>query len=201
MPFGRVSRDEAGSFHRGNMPSLDDILPSGLDLEILSRDIQAISSADAVAAFFARLGYNTNARLKQTPANLGMAAEGTSRPIRNVELIADHEGFLQVYLFELTSVTVTHTRALARAFKNRVGDQLLVLTSDYETLDFVLLEKYLPADESGAIPMRSEEVSRRPDADQRHRLRRRRQPRFIERSDFQSRRAPDLRAKARPRRM
>src|ERR1035438_3623769 len=162
MPFGRVSRDEAGSFHRGNMPSLDDILPSGLDLEILSRDIQAISSADAVAAFFARLGYNTNARLKQTPANLGMAAEGTSRPIRNVELIADHEGFLQVYLFELTSVTVTHTRALARAFKNRVGDQLLVLTSDYETLDFVLLEKYLPADESGATPMTQKQVSRRP---------------------------------------
>lgn len=144
------------------MPSHDDILPASLDLEILSRDIQAISSADAVAAFFARLGYNTNARLKQTPANLGMAAEGTSRPIRNVELIADHEGFLQVYLFELSSVTVTHTRALARAFKNRVGDQLLVLTSDYESLDFVLLEKYLPADESGATPMTQKQVSRRP---------------------------------------
>jgi hypothetical protein len=82
----------------------DDILTGGLDLESGARDIQAISSADAVTAFFARLGYNTNARLKQTPANLGMAAEGTSRPIRNVELIADHEGLLQVYLFELTDV-------------------------------------------------------------------------------------------------
>ena len=38
------------------MPSHDDILPTGLDLEIRSRDIQAISSANAVAAFFARLG-------------------------------------------------------------------------------------------------------------------------------------------------
>ena len=144
------------------MPPPDETLPARLDAEIQSRDVQAISSADAIAAFFARLGYNTNARLKQTPANLGMAAEGTIRPIRNVELIADHEGFLQVYLLELSSVTVTHTRALARAFRNSVGDQLLVLTNDYETLDFVLLEKYLPADEGVATPMTQKQASRRP---------------------------------------
>jgi hypothetical protein len=76
MRFGRVSRDETRSATR-NIPSHDDIRPTGLDLEILSRDIQTISSANAVAAFFARLGYNTNVRLKQTPANLGMVAEGT----------------------------------------------------------------------------------------------------------------------------
>jgi hypothetical protein len=57
------------------MPSHDDILPTGLDLEILSRDIQATSSADAVAACFARLGYNTNARTKQTPAILAVQRE------------------------------------------------------------------------------------------------------------------------------
>lgn len=145
------------------MPSHDDdILTTGLDLEILARDIQAINSADAVAAFFARLGYNTNARLKTSPATLGITAEGTTRPIRNVELLADHEGLLQIYLFELTSVTVTHTRHLARAFRNRVGEQLIVLTSDYETLDFVLLERYLPTDEASATPMTQKQVSRRP---------------------------------------
>ncbi len=41
----------------------------------------------------------------------------------------------------LKSVTVAHTRALARAFRHRAGNFLLVLTSDYETIDFVLLER------------------------------------------------------------
>jgi len=49
-----------------------------------------------------------------------------------------------VYLFEMRSVRVVDRRALARAFRNRGGDFLLVLTSDYETLDFVLLRSEAP---------------------------------------------------------
>ena len=114
------------------------------DCDITASEIQQLAGADAVAAFFARLGYRTDVRVPQTPGNLGITADGTVRPIKRVELIADQEGLLQVYLFELTTVTVTHTRALARAFRNRAGNYLLVLTSDYDRLDFVLVEKYLP---------------------------------------------------------
>ena len=114
------------------------------DCDITAGEIQQLAGADAVAAFFARLGYRTDVRVPQTPGNLGITADGTVRPIKRVELIADQEGLLQVYLFELTTVTVTHTRALARAFRNRAGNYLLVLTSDYDRLDFVLVEKYLP---------------------------------------------------------
>ena len=114
------------------------------DADLSEREVQELSSADALAAFFARLGYDTNARTVQTPGNLGIGTEGTLRPIKRIELIADREGLFQVYLFELSSVTVSHTRALARAFRNRAGNFLLVLTSDYERLDFVLLERYLP---------------------------------------------------------
>ncbi len=120
------------------------------DIELRLHDIQALNSVDAVTALFARLGYNTNARTPQTPGNLGITAEGTVRPIKKIELIADQEGLFQVYLFELVSVTVAHTRALARAFRNRAGNYLLVLTSDYESLDFVLLEKYLPVGGNGS---------------------------------------------------
>lgn len=120
-----------------------------LDLELSSHDVQALNSADAVVAFFAQLGYKTDARIPQTPGNLGITAEGTVRPIRKIELIADQEGLFQVYLFELVSVTVAHTRALARAFRNLSGNYLFVLTSDYEHLDFVLLEKYLPTESNG----------------------------------------------------
>ena len=96
-------------------------------------------------AFFARLGYNTEGRTAQTAGNLGITADSTSRPIRKIELIADQEGLLQVYLLELQNITVAHTRALARAFRNRAGNYLLVLTTDYDRLDFVFLERELPA--------------------------------------------------------
>ena len=132
------------------------------DIDLSPRDIQSLSSSDAIAAFFARLGYKTDARTNQTAGNLGITAEGTVRPIRKIELIADQEGLLQVYLFELQSVTVAHTRALARAFRNRAGNYLLILTSDYERLDFVLLEKYLPVDEADASALGQKQVGIRP---------------------------------------
>jgi len=121
------------------------------DLDLTPADIQTLANADALAAFFARLGYDTNARTVQTPGNLGITAEGTLRPIRRIELLADQEELFQVYLFELASVTIAQTRALARTFRNRAGNFLLVLTSDYEHLDFVLLERFLPPAADGTI--------------------------------------------------
>lgn len=122
------------------------------DFNLAERDIQSLDGADALAGFFARLGYSTEKRTVQTPGNLGIGTEGTLRPIKRIELIADQEGLFQVYLFELRSVTVAHTRSLARAFRNRTGNFLFVLTSDYDRLDFVLLERFLPpSPEVGSI--------------------------------------------------
>jgi len=121
------------------------------DFELTERDVQQLATADEVAAFFARLGYNTEARLVQSPGNIGITSDGAARPIRRIELIADQDTALQVYLFELSSVTVTNTRALARHFRNRAGNYLLVLTSDYERLDFVLIERFLPPAETTMI--------------------------------------------------
>ena len=133
-----------------------------LDIELAASDVQALNAADAIAAFFARLGYHTDARTLQTPANLGMTADSTVRPIKRIELIADQEGLFQIYLFELTSITVTHTRALARAFRNRAGNYLLVLASDYEHLDFVLLERYLPSGSANGSTLGQRQVGIRP---------------------------------------
>ncbi len=132
------------------------------DCELATKDVQDLANADAVAAFFARLGYHTDSRTEQTAANLGITAEGAARPIERIELIADQEGLLQVYLFEVKSVTVTHIRALARAFRNRAGNYLLVLTSDYERLDFVLVEKYLPSAAAEAKTIGQRQVAVRP---------------------------------------
>jgi hypothetical protein len=127
------------------MISVDDNKVISFDVELSARDVQNLSSVEGVAAFFAKLGYNTNSRTSQTPGNLGITAEGTTRAIRKIYQLADQEGLFKVYLLELTSVTVAHTRALVRAFRTLSGNYLLVLTSDYERLDFVLIERYVPS--------------------------------------------------------
>ena len=133
-----------------------------LDIELTPHDLQALNGAEAVAGFFARLGYDIGQRTPQTPGNLGITADSTARPIKKIELLANQENLFQVYLFELTSVTIAHTRALARAFRNRAGNYLLVLTSDYERLDFVLLEKYLPSDRGNGSSIAQKQVGIRP---------------------------------------
>jgi hypothetical protein len=122
-----------------------------LDKDIRREDVQALSSADQIAAFFAALGYQADARLTQTAANIGVTTESLARQIKRLERIADQEGLLQVYLFELSSVTVAATRGLAGALRNRAGNYLLVLTHDYERIDFVLVEKIAPSPETGLL--------------------------------------------------
>ena len=111
------------------------------DLELRAEDIQVLNDADGVAALFSRLGYDTNARTVQSPGNLGITADTLLRRIKKIELIADNEGFFQVYLFQLVSVTVADARALATIFRNRAGNFLLVLTADFDRLDFVFVER------------------------------------------------------------
>lgn len=73
-----------------------------IDRQLSSADVQALNSADGLAAFFAILGYDTDARLSQSPANLGITNETLTRQIRRMELLADQDSLLQVYLVELS---------------------------------------------------------------------------------------------------
>lgn len=148
----------------------DDSVRAAISMSIMSEDrdlrpadVQAISSRDGVASLFAGLGYKTDARLPQTPAAMGITAESLQRQIKHIERLAvqdDGAEPLDVYLVELTSVTVAATQGLARALRNRAGNYLLVLTDDYERLDFVLLERALPASPTTAMIAR--QVSVRP---------------------------------------
>ena len=122
-----------------------------LDKDLRPEHIQSISNASEVAGFFSYLGYNTSERITQSPANLGITNENLLKEIKNTELIANQETLLQVYLFELSSVTIANTQALVRVFRNRVGNYLLVLTSDFSRIDFVLIERILPDDKTEGI--------------------------------------------------
>ncbi len=98
---------------------------------------------DALAAFFAKLGYDTNDRLVQNVAAMGFTSDNLKSAITHIERLASQDARLfEVYLFELKSVTVANTQGIVRAFRNRPGDYLLILTDDYQRLDFVLVERY-----------------------------------------------------------
>ena len=117
------------------------------DKNLKRNDIQTLSSKEGIAFFFSSLGYDTEVRLPQTATALGITAASLQRQIKDIEQLAvqdDGAEALYVYLVELTSVTIAATQSLARALRNRMGNYLLVLTNDYERIDFVLLERILP---------------------------------------------------------
>jgi hypothetical protein len=113
------------------------------DLELSREDIQLLSTRDALAAFFAKLGYDTNDRLVQNVAAMGFTSDNLKSAIIHIERLASQDArMFEVYLFELKSVTIATTQGIVRAFRNRPGDYLLILTDDYQRLDFVLVERY-----------------------------------------------------------
>ena len=133
------------------------------DKNLTASDVQTLASRDAVVAFFATLGYNTDSRQPQSAAAMGVAAESLKRQIEHVERIAVHSDGaepLDVYLIELKSVTVAATKGLARVLKNLAGNYLLVLTDDYQRLDFALLQRFVP--EPTASSFLTREVTVRP---------------------------------------
>jgi hypothetical protein len=125
------------------------------DFDLTNAHLQALSSREAIVAFCAQLGYNTEARLKQTSAALGFS-DVLTHEVTHVERVADHEnGELQVYLLEMKHVTVALTQALARSLRNRAGNFLLVLTADYERIDFVLMDLVRPEGSAGGIGLKA----------------------------------------------
>ncbi|MFL5591806.1 MAG: hypothetical protein ACJ8DI_29730 [Ktedonobacteraceae bacterium] len=102
------------------------------DYELSREDIQDLSSRDALAAFFAKLGYDTNDRLVQNVAAMGFTSDNLKSAITHIERLASQDArMFEVYLFELKSVTIANMQGIVRTFRNRPGDYLLVLTDDY----------------------------------------------------------------------
>jgi hypothetical protein len=111
------------------------------DLDITGKDVGDLSSADALAAFLARLGYQTRVRTPLTPESIGLTGESASA-LRKIELLSeDPEQFLRVVFAQPKSLTARVRNDLARVLGKTGFDHLLILASDYETLEFVLLDK------------------------------------------------------------
>jgi len=80
------------------------------DYELTRKDVQDLSSGDALAGFFAKLGYDTNERLVQNVGAMGFTSDLLKSSITHIERLASEDGgLLEVYLIELKSVTVSAT--------------------------------------------------------------------------------------------
>ena len=72
------------------------------DYELTSAEVQLLANRDSVTAFFAKLGYDTNARLVQNVAALGLTTDNLKSAITHIERLASqNNGLFEVYLFEL----------------------------------------------------------------------------------------------------
>lgn len=119
-------------------------MPIKLDLDLDAADVSALTSVDALTAFLARLGYPTGKRQVIPPDAIGLA--DSDKSVQHLELLSeDDEGFLRVIFAQLRSVTAKVRGDLVRAFGRQNQDYLLVLTRDFDALEFVLIEKLQPA--------------------------------------------------------
>jgi len=70
------------------------------DIDLTREQVQAQSSAEAVAALIALLGYPAETRLPMTAEALGLSSD-LARAVRRVERLSSLEaGALEVYLLE-----------------------------------------------------------------------------------------------------
>jgi hypothetical protein len=116
------------------------------DVELNASDIRQLENANEIAHFFAKLLYDVDARTNIPDYGvLGMGSADMRQHIHKIELIGKDpvDGDISIYLFEVRSATAKLRNDIARRFRERPENALLVLTQDYEELEFVLLERLL----------------------------------------------------------
>jgi hypothetical protein len=127
------------------------------DEQLDESDIRQLESADEIAHFFARLRYDVDERTNIPDyAVLGLGSADMRQHIHRIELIGTdpEDGDISIYLFEVRSVTAKLRNDIARRFRERPENALLVLTKDYEELEFVLLERVISRSQSRRAVLR-----------------------------------------------
>jgi hypothetical protein len=116
-------------------------MPHMTDRDVTAREVGELASSDALTAFLANLGYDTGERKLLSPEAVGLSGESASA-IKKIELLSeDAEGFFRVVFAQPKSLTAKVRNDLVRVLGKSTLDHLLVLASDFDTLEFVLLDK------------------------------------------------------------
>ena len=125
------------------------------DIQLTNEDIGQLENVEQLMHFFARFGYDVDDAIPLDHAALGLDTEELRQQIRHIHRLAsDPDEELIIYFLQLRSVTVALTQAIGRRFRERTEEALLVLTQDFESLDFILLEKELAASKARGRSLR-----------------------------------------------
>jgi type I restriction-modification system DNA methylase subunit len=116
-------------------------VPHTTDLDVTPKEVVELASADALTAFLGKLGYDTADRALLSPEAVGLSGESASA-IKRIELLSeDPEQFLRVVFAQPKSLTAKVRNDLVRVLGRSNRDHLLVLASDFDTLELVFLDK------------------------------------------------------------
>lgn len=133
-------------------------MPHVTDLDLTRRDVVELASSDAIAAFFAKLGYDTAGRTTLSPEAIGLSDE-TANAIKLIETLSeDPEQFLRVVFAQPKSLTAKLRNDLVRVLGRGTLDHLLVLAADFDILEFVFLDKRKREQKGPATSERSQVV-------------------------------------------
>jgi len=121
--------------------SREPAVPHTTDLDLTAKEVTELASPDAITAFLAKLGYDTANRTLLSPEAVGLSGESASG-IKRIELLSeDPEKFLRVVYAQPKSLTAKVRNDLVRVLGRSNFDHMLVLASDFDTLEFVFLDK------------------------------------------------------------
>jgi hypothetical protein len=116
-------------------------VPHATDLDVTPKEIIGLASPDALTAFLAKLGYDTADRTLLSPEAVGLSGD-SANAIKRIELLSeDPEQFLRVVFAQPKSLTAKVRNDLVRILGRSTLDHLLILASDFDTLEFVFLDK------------------------------------------------------------
>jgi hypothetical protein len=107
------------------------------DLDVTPKEVVELASPDAISAFLGKLGYDTADRALLSPEAVGLSGESASA-IKRIELLSeDPEQFLRVVFAQPKLLTAKVRNDLVRVLGKSNLDRMLVLASDFDTLELV----------------------------------------------------------------
>ena len=113
---------------------------TSIDVDLTAQEIAGLTSTDALAAFVQRLGYDTGKRTALSPESIGL--NDADKAFRTIELLSeDPEGFLRVVCVQVRSLTVKARTDLVRSLSRFNQDHLIIMASDFQVLELVLIDK------------------------------------------------------------
>jgi hypothetical protein len=127
------------------------------DEPLNASDIRQLENADEIAHFFAKRRFDVDQRTNIPDYTvLGMGSEDIRQHIHKIQLIGKDpvDGDISIYLFEVRSVAAKLRNDIARRFRERLENAILVPTQDYEELEFVLLERIVSRSQSRRVALK-----------------------------------------------